>query len=100
MIPNNERRKIVAEKLFELANIEAGVIVFSELIVRGAVRWEVVTVGFFLFTSLYTLGYILLAVNKQTFMTPIILFLVGIGVVAISLGLLTLKNTRKKHEGT
>lgn len=56
----DERRKIVAEKLFELANIEAGVIVFGELVSRGAVRWEIVAVGALFCSMLYFLGYRLL----------------------------------------
>jgi hypothetical protein len=39
------RTKIIAQKLFELANIEAGVIVFSELLVREGVRCGLVAIG-------------------------------------------------------
>ena len=66
MEADREKRKIFAEKLLELANIEAGVIVFSELIVQGSARWEMIVAGFFLFTALYTLSYILLSVNRTT----------------------------------
>jgi len=56
-----DRRKIIAEKLFELAKIEAGVIIFSEVMAREAVRWGVVSVGLLLFAMLYVLGYLLLS---------------------------------------
>ena len=55
-----ERRKIIAQKLFDLANIEAGVIVFSELAGRNGVRIGLVTLGFFIFFLLYSSGYVLL----------------------------------------
>jgi hypothetical protein len=35
---SDARTKIIAQKLFELANIEAGVIVFSEVMGRDVVR--------------------------------------------------------------
>jgi hypothetical protein len=59
------RTQIIADKLFELANIEAGVIVFSELLVREGVRWGLVVTGLGLFTVLYTLGYILLSPRSK-----------------------------------
>ncbi|MDQ3828987.1 MAG: hypothetical protein M3361_06700 [Candidatus Tectomicrobia bacterium] len=59
------RTNIIAQKLFELANIEAGVIVFSELLVREGVRWGLVAIGFGLFTVLYTLGYTLLSPRSK-----------------------------------
>jgi hypothetical protein len=59
------RTKIIAQKLFELANIEAGVIVFSEVLGRDVVRWGLITVGLTLFAVLYTLGYLLLAPRSK-----------------------------------
>ena len=59
------RTRIIAQKLFELANIEAGVIVFSELLVREGVRWGLVAIGLGLFTVLYTLGYLLLSPRSK-----------------------------------
>ena len=56
----DERRKIIAEKLFELANIEAGVIVFSELAGRGGVRSEVIVFGSVFFVLFYAVAYLLL----------------------------------------
>lgn len=55
--------KIIAEKLFELANIAAGVIVFSELAGRGEVRRDLILFGLVIFGLLYSSGYFLL--NKQ-----------------------------------
>jgi hypothetical protein len=55
----NARTKIIADKLFELANIEAGVIVFSEVMGRDVVRWELIIIGLTLFAVLYSLGYLL-----------------------------------------
>ena len=56
-----DRRKIIAEKLFELANIEAGVIISSEVMTHASVRWGVLSVGLPLFAMLYVLGYLLLS---------------------------------------
>jgi hypothetical protein len=58
--PLRERGK-VAEKLFELANIEAGVFILSEVMARETVRWGIVSVGLLLFAVLYLLGYLLLS---------------------------------------
>ena len=57
---SDERKKIIAERFFDLANIEAGVIVFSELAGRGEVRIGLVLLGFILFVVLYAVGYLLL----------------------------------------
>jgi hypothetical protein len=59
------RTRIIAQKLFELANIEAGVIVFSEVMGRDVVRWGLITVGLTLFAVLYTLSYILLSPRSK-----------------------------------
>jgi hypothetical protein len=62
MNPNPDTRThIIADKLFELANIEAGVIVFSQLVVREGVRWGLIIIGLMLFAVLYSLGYLLLS---------------------------------------
>jgi hypothetical protein len=61
----NARTRIIAQKLFELANIEAGVIVFSEVMGRDVVRWGLITVGLTLFAVLYTLGYVLLSPRSK-----------------------------------
>lgn len=58
---SGERKKIIAEKLFELANIEAGVIVFGELIGREGVRSELIFLGSVIFVLLYAVGYLLLS---------------------------------------
>ena len=65
MASPDARTRIIAQKLFELANIEAGVIVFSELLVREGVRWGLVAIGFGLFTVLYTVGYFLLSPRSK-----------------------------------
>jgi hypothetical protein len=57
--------KIIAQKLFELANIEAGVIVFSEVMGRDVVRWELIIIGLTLFAVLYSLGYLLLSPRSK-----------------------------------
>lgn len=59
----DERRKIIAQKLFDLANIEAGVIVFGELAGRGEVRNGLIASGAIFFALLYSFGLYLL--NKQ-----------------------------------
>jgi hypothetical protein len=61
----NARTRIIAQKLFELANIEAGVIVFSEVMGRDVVRWELITIGLTLFAVLYILGYLLLSPRSK-----------------------------------
>ena len=61
MIPLTERRRIVAEKLFELANIGAGVIVFGELVGRGEIRSVLVVFGILFFSLLYAVGFVLLS---------------------------------------
>ena len=48
--------RIIAQKLFELANIEAGVIVLSEVRGRDVVRWELLTLGLTLVAVFYILG--------------------------------------------
>jgi hypothetical protein len=69
----NARTKIIADKLFELANIEAGVIVFSEVMGRDVVRWELIIIGLTLFAVLYSLGYLLLSPRstRGSGLTPI-----------------------------
>jgi hypothetical protein len=64
------RTRIIAQKLFELANTEAGVIVFSEVMGRDVVRWELITVGLTLFAVLYSLGYLLLSPRSNRPPTP------------------------------
>jgi hypothetical protein len=69
----NARTRIIAQKLFELANIEAGVIVFSEVMGRDVVRWELIIIGLTLFAVLCTLGYLLLSPRSKRLppLTPI-----------------------------
>jgi hypothetical protein len=62
---SDARTKIIAQKLFELANIEAGVIVFSEVMGRDVVRWELIIIGLTLFAVLYSLGYLLLSPRSK-----------------------------------
>lgn len=57
----DERRKIIAQKLFDLANIEAGVVVFGELVGRGGVRSSMILFGSLVFVSFYAVGYVLLS---------------------------------------
>jgi hypothetical protein len=59
------RTSIIAQKLFELANIEAGVIVFSEVMGRDVVRWALIIIGLMLFAVLYNLGYLLLSPRSK-----------------------------------
>jgi predicted permease len=61
----NARTNITAQKLFELANIEAGVIVFSEVMGRDVVRWELIIIGLTLFAVFYSLGYLLLSPRSK-----------------------------------
>jgi predicted permease len=62
---SDTRTRIIAQKLFELANIEAGVIVFSEVMGRDVVRWELIMVSLTLFAVLYILGYLLLSPRSK-----------------------------------
>lgn len=57
----DERRKIIAQKLFDLANIEAGVVVFGELAGRGELRSSVVLLGSIVLVLFYAVGYVLLS---------------------------------------
>ena len=57
----DERRKVIAQKLFDLANIEAGVVVFGELVGRGDVRSGVILVGSIVLALFYAVGYVLLS---------------------------------------
>jgi len=52
-----ERRKIIAQKLFDLVNIEAGIVVFGELVGRGGVRNSVLLFGSAVFILLDLLLY-------------------------------------------
>jgi hypothetical protein len=70
MASPDARTRIIAQKLFELANIEAGVIVFSEVMGWDVVRWELITVGLTLFAVLYSLGYLLLSPRSNRPPTP------------------------------
>jgi hypothetical protein len=65
MLSPDDRTKIIAQKLFELANIEAGVIVLSEVMGRDVVRWELIIIGLALFAVLYSLGYLLLSPRSK-----------------------------------
>ncbi|GEM_PF-3839481 len=56
----DERRRIIAQKLFDLANLEAGVVVFGELAGRNGVRSELVMLGLTIFALLYGIGYFLI----------------------------------------
>ena len=69
----NARTRIIAQKLFELANIEAGVMVLSEVMGRDVVRWELIIIGLALFAVLYSLGYLLLSPRstRGSGLTPI-----------------------------
>jgi predicted permease len=71
MASPDARTRIIAQKLFELANIEAGVIVFSELLGREGVRWGLVVTGLGLFAVLYALGYILLSPRRSKPVPPL-----------------------------
>ena len=73
MLYPDARTKIIAQKLFALANIEAGVIVLSEVMGRDVVRWELIIIGLTLFAVLYILGYLLLSPRSKRLppLTPI-----------------------------
>lgn len=48
-----EWKKIVAMKLFDLANLGAAALIFGEVAGREAIRWQILTVGALAFFILY-----------------------------------------------
>jgi hypothetical protein len=53
-------QRIVGQKLLDLANIEAGVLLFGQFTSTQGIQWRLVSVGFVVFLVLYVIGYILL----------------------------------------
>ena len=59
------RTNTMAQKLFELANLAAGVIVLSQLVAQEGVGWGIGLIGLILFATLYILGYLLLSPRSK-----------------------------------
>ena len=55
-----EDKKIIATKLFDLANLAAAALVFGEVAARETVRWPVLAVGGLAFALLYIAAGIIL----------------------------------------
>jgi hypothetical protein len=53
-------QRIVGQKLLDLANIEAGVLLFGQFASTQGVQWRLMVLGFIAFLALYVIGYILL----------------------------------------
>ena len=53
-------QRIVGQKLLDLANIEAGVLLFGQFTSTQGVQWRLIGLGFVVFLVLYIIGYILL----------------------------------------
>ena len=55
-----EDKKIIATKLFDLANLAAAALVFGEVAARELVRWPILAVGGVAFALLYIVAGIML----------------------------------------
>ena len=53
-------QRIVGQKLLDLANIEAGVLLFGQFASIQGVQWRLMDLGFIVFLVLCIIGYILL----------------------------------------
>ncbi|MBI3302137.1 MAG: hypothetical protein HYZ72_08700 [Deltaproteobacteria bacterium] len=53
-------QRIVGQKLLDLANIEAGVLLFGQFTSTQGVQWRLIGLGFVVFLVLYIIWYILL----------------------------------------
>jgi len=53
-------QRIVGQKLLDLANIEAGVLLFGQFTSTQGIQCRLIGLGFVVFLVLYIIGYILL----------------------------------------
>jgi hypothetical protein len=53
-------QRIMGQKLLDLANIEAGVLLFGQFTSTQGVQWRMIGFGIVVFLVLYVVGYILL----------------------------------------
>jgi hypothetical protein len=63
---DREQRKLLSEKLLDLANLGGGALVFGQLVTSGRINWKILWLGVVLLAMIYSFSLYLRKIRLPT----------------------------------